>query len=330
MICIRSGWTSWKRWSFSHWRALTRYVDDGLLEINKSAAERALRAVSIGRKNYLFFGADSGGERAASFYSLIGTAKLNGTDPSFYLRTVLARIAEHPIICFDQLCDLLSLEIITERQRSLRWRLARFEKAGLVTRLQGQTHLRTPVFGITQQGLIFLESRGHYLLSLPSGTEAILHPSQIPHALEMVSIRVAFAKAGVLHSWKSDLEIASRNLVLENERSSKGFRRRCRDRGRRKEAHDRHRIRAEPKSCRRYHAIREVFERDETTDAVLYLTANDDILYLLAMELRAMRKRIGFVLSDAFRRSLLETRTLTNSNKSEVVLLRDFLCGNKT
>jgi hypothetical protein len=85
-----------------------------------------------------------------------------------------------------------------------------------------------------------------------------------------------------------------------------------------------------PKAAARYHAIREVFERDETTDAVLYLTANDDILYLLAMELRAMRKRIGFVLSDAFRRSLLEIRTLTNSNKSEVVLLRDFLCGNKT
>jgi len=84
-----------------------------------------------------------------------------------------------------------------------------------------------------------------------------------------------------------------------------------------------------PKATARYRAIREVFERDETTDAVLYLTANDDILYLLAMELRAMRKRIGFVLSDAFRRSLLETRTLTNSNNSKVVLLRDFLRGNQ-
>jgi len=84
-----------------------------------------------------------------------------------------------------------------------------------------------------------------------------------------------------------------------------------------------------PKAATRYRAIREVFERDETTDAVLYLTANDDILYLLAMELRAMRKRIGFVLSDAFRRSLLETRTLTNSNNSKVVLLRDFLRGNQ-
>jgi hypothetical protein len=78
-------------------RALTRYVDDGLLEIDNSAAERALRAVSIGRKNYLFFGADSGGERAASFYTFIGTAKLCGLDPSFYLRTVLAQVADHPI-----------------------------------------------------------------------------------------------------------------------------------------------------------------------------------------------------------------------------------------
>jgi transposase len=85
------------RYSLSHWRALTRYVDNGLLEIDNSSAERALRAVSIGRKNYLFFGADSGGVRAASFYTLIGTAKLNGIDPSFYLRSVLNRIAEHPI-----------------------------------------------------------------------------------------------------------------------------------------------------------------------------------------------------------------------------------------
>ena len=85
------------RYALSHWRALTRYIDNGLLEIDNSAAERALRAVSIGRKNYLFFGADSGGERAASFYTLIGTAKLNRLDPSLYLRTVLARIAEHPI-----------------------------------------------------------------------------------------------------------------------------------------------------------------------------------------------------------------------------------------
>lgn len=78
-------------------------MDDGLLEIDNSAAERALRAVAIGRKNYLFMGADSGGQRAASLYSLIGTAKLNGLDPELYLRTVLAQVADHPVSRIDEL-----------------------------------------------------------------------------------------------------------------------------------------------------------------------------------------------------------------------------------
>jgi hypothetical protein len=73
------------------------------LEIDNNAAERALRAIAIGRKNYLFMGSDSGGRRAASLYSLIGSAKLNGLDPAFYLRTVLAMIAEHPINRIEEL-----------------------------------------------------------------------------------------------------------------------------------------------------------------------------------------------------------------------------------
>jgi transposase len=91
------------RYALSHWRALTRYVDDGRLEIDNSAAERSLRAVVMGRKNYLFMGSDSGGQRAAALYSLIGTAKLNGVDPALYLRTVLAQIPEHPINRVDDL-----------------------------------------------------------------------------------------------------------------------------------------------------------------------------------------------------------------------------------
>jgi transposase len=85
------------RYALSRWRALTRYTEDGLLEIDNSAAERALRAVALGRKNFLFCGSDCGGERAAAMYSLIGSAKLNGLDPELYLRTVLAQIADHPI-----------------------------------------------------------------------------------------------------------------------------------------------------------------------------------------------------------------------------------------
>jgi transposase len=84
-------------YALSRWEALLRFCQDGRLEIDNNAAERALRAVAIGRKNYLFAGADSGGERAAAIYSLIGSAKLNGLDPEAYLRHVLARIADHPI-----------------------------------------------------------------------------------------------------------------------------------------------------------------------------------------------------------------------------------------
>jgi len=85
------------RYALGRWEALLRYCDDGHLEIDNNAAERALRAVALGRKNYLFAGSDRGGESAAAIYSLIGTAKLNGTDPESYLRNVLSRIAEHPI-----------------------------------------------------------------------------------------------------------------------------------------------------------------------------------------------------------------------------------------
>jgi hypothetical protein len=85
------------RYALSRWRALTRYLDDGRIEMDNSAAERALRVVALGRKNFLFCGSDAGGDRAAAIYSLLGTAKLNGLDPEFYLRRVLEQIADHPI-----------------------------------------------------------------------------------------------------------------------------------------------------------------------------------------------------------------------------------------
>jgi transposase len=70
---------------------------------HNNAAERSLRTVVLGRKNYLFAGSDRGGERAAAIYSLIGTAKLNGLDPEAYLRNVLSRIADHPINRIEEL-----------------------------------------------------------------------------------------------------------------------------------------------------------------------------------------------------------------------------------
>jgi transposase len=105
------------RYALTRWTALSRYRDDGGIEIDNNAAERSLRAVALGRKNYLFAGSDTGGERAAAFYSLIGTAKLNGLDPEAYLRAVLERIAEHPINRID---ELLPWNLASARVEELR------------------------------------------------------------------------------------------------------------------------------------------------------------------------------------------------------------------
>lgn len=90
-------------YTLTRWTALTRYRDDGRIEIDNNAAERALRGVALGRNNYLFMGSDAGGERAAGIYSLVETAKLNRLDPEAYLRDVLGRIADHPINRVDEL-----------------------------------------------------------------------------------------------------------------------------------------------------------------------------------------------------------------------------------
>ena len=93
-VSAKSGLAQATRYSLTRWKALTRYVDDGRIEIDNNAAERALRGVALGRNNYLFMGSDVGGERAAAIYSLVETAKLNELDPEVYLREVFERIAD--------------------------------------------------------------------------------------------------------------------------------------------------------------------------------------------------------------------------------------------
>jgi len=80
-------------YSLAHWAALVRYCDDGRLDIDNNAAERALRTVAVGRKNWIFFGNERGGEAAAVLYSLIATCRAHDIDPRTYLRDVLLRVA---------------------------------------------------------------------------------------------------------------------------------------------------------------------------------------------------------------------------------------------
>jgi transposase len=92
------------RYTITRRKALTRFVTDGRLEADNNLAENAMRGIALGRKNYLFCGSDSGGERAAAIYTLVTTAKFNGLNPETYLRDILAKITEgHTINRIDEL-----------------------------------------------------------------------------------------------------------------------------------------------------------------------------------------------------------------------------------
>src|SRR5665213_1359711 len=90
-------------YSLNLWDALVRFLDDGRLCMSNNAAERAMRPIATGRRNWTFAGSDEGGRRAAAIYSLIETAKINGVDPLAWLADVLARIQDHPAKRIDEL-----------------------------------------------------------------------------------------------------------------------------------------------------------------------------------------------------------------------------------
>ena len=242
---------------------------------------------------------------------------------------VLLHIRNARAIQFDQLHDLILYDGVGAAVNSLRWRVARMEKNGIIQRFQDVRYFGKPVYGITPVGLSFLESRGHMLLSLPSTTEKkIIHSLQIPHALELVNIRLALLRAGILVAWKYDLEIASRNLVLvgppakdydaiaeiaidgvahlvaiEYERSLK--------------------------KIARYREIREILNQDQTAETILYLAVNEQLLCTLVYELRTVQKHIGFAISGSFRQTPLHTPMVVNNAKNDTVSLQGFLAAEK-
>ena len=91
------------RYALTRMKRLRPYLEHGFLELDNNTAERSMRAIALGRKNYLFMGSEGGGRSAAIAYTLIETAKLNGVDPQAWLTDTLGRIADHKITRINEL-----------------------------------------------------------------------------------------------------------------------------------------------------------------------------------------------------------------------------------
>ena len=91
-------------YSLNRWAAFIRFLDDGRICLSNNAAERALRGVAVGRRNWTFAGSDKGARRAAHVFSLVETRKLNDADPQAWLAHVLAKLPDHPA---KQIAELL-------------------------------------------------------------------------------------------------------------------------------------------------------------------------------------------------------------------------------
>ena len=92
------------RYALARWPALCRFINDGRIDLDTNTVERAIRPVTLGRKNHLFAGSDNGAERWATFATLITTAKLNDIEPQAWLTDVLQRLTDgHPINRIDEL-----------------------------------------------------------------------------------------------------------------------------------------------------------------------------------------------------------------------------------
>ena len=99
------------KYALNHEIALKRFLEDGKIEIDNNAAERALRVVAVGRKNWLFAGSDQGGKAAADIYTVIESAKINGLNPEWYLKKIMSVIQDYNS---QKLAELLPWNIIPD------------------------------------------------------------------------------------------------------------------------------------------------------------------------------------------------------------------------
>lgn len=225
-------------------------------------------------------------------------------------------------VAHQQLFELLQHDAAISCRRTCNWRIQRLLNTHHIERLQAASWQGSPVYSITHYGLLELESQGEFAIALQSRTRQMPDPVQVFHALELNAIRLALARNALLVSWRSEVEITSSNMVsetyqkdydaivkiwvgseirefaLEYERSLK--------------------------NTKQYQRVRAALEAERLLESVLYLTPDRDLLLAILYQLTPISKRLGFATTGSFRKQLLATSVMLDTNRT-IVSMEEFL-----
>ncbi len=236
---------------------------------------------------------------------------------------LLRQVRNSRFISHQQLFELLQYDAHVSSRGSFNWRVQRLIKAHQLERLESVSWQGSPIYSITPNGLVELESQGEFAIASHSRTRQMPDRAQVFHALELNAIRLSMTRNALVVNWQSEVEISSANMVsaapyqkdydaivkvwigaevrqfaLEYERSLK--------------------------SSKQYEKVRAALEAERQIACVLYLTADSDLLLALLYQLTPISKRLGFLTARSFRERLLAASVTTDA-RSAMVTLEEFL-----
>jgi hypothetical protein len=234
---------------------------------------------------------------------------------------LLLQVRNSRFITHQQLFEFMQFGDYEYSRKSFNWRVKRLMDFECISVCEGNFGRGMRIYRISRNGLMHLESYGHFATTLNSKAERLPDLAYVYHALELNSIHLALMAGNVLARWQSDVETASKNIIsraplakdydaivyvwhddnmacfaLEYERTLK--------------------------SAQQYSKIRRALEAEANIPCVLYLAAGMEIAHHLADQFSGIPKRLGFGTAADFRKRLLDTEVLTDSNQSRVTFRR--------
>lgn len=230
---------------------------------------------------------------------------------------LLVEIRNAKFISKNQLFELMKLRSLEYCRAAFDWRVRRLVAHGYISRMEGKFGRGVTVYQIGRPGLIQLESFCQFEMALNSETRHLPHPLLIPHSLELIEIRLALARNNLLLAWKSDIEIASENILSRSPLAK--------DYDAIVDVWDQDRAarfgleyERSMKSAQRYERIRKKLESEDVLNPILYLTSDDSLALHLADHLSSTPKRLAFTTAKSFCESLLDSRVITFPDEPRV------------